>query len=214
MTTAWGPQSHCRPWAPATPWSPSSEVTPPTPTPGPLSPEARSEGSTRPSRTWRGWHSRSPEGPGRSYGNSTLPRCHGCCGGSRGSPACLEVPQGEEEPHLSTGPHGPPTSGLLAGGRPRQAGGGQDRGIASLVEEGCKSGQVGCPGRTGGEVGVHVPGPAPGLLVPPCSHGEWTQPPPQSRCPGKWGKCAGMRPAQEAAHQGSSPHSAGHRVPS
>lgn len=58
-----------------------------------VSPEARSGESTHPSRTWRGWHSRSPKGPGRSCGSSTPPRCHcpGCCGGSPGRLVCLRV---------------------------------------------------------------------------------------------------------------------------
>lgn len=98
---AWGVRGSPRAQELAEPWAPphpDSESWLPTPQrrPGAGLPEARSEGSTRPSRTWRGRRSRSPEGPGHSCGSNTLPRCHGCCGGSRGSPACLEVPQGNE----------------------------------------------------------------------------------------------------------------------
>lgn len=203
------------------PWSPSAKESPCSPRPGPLLPEARSEGSTRPSRTWRGWHSRSPEGPGHNCGNSILPRCHGCCGGSRGLPACLEVPQGEGEPHLSTGPHGPHArSWPLAGGHPGEGAGEEENqpvgvpaAAASLGGRGTeRAGGVPRKDRSGSR-GACAPGPAPGLLLPPCSRGRWTQPPGPT-AQGGGGKCAGVSPARGAARKGSSPHAGGHRVPS
>lgn len=177
------------------PWSPGSKATPLHPDTSPLSPEARSEGSTRPSRTWRGWRSRSPEGPGHSCGSSTLPRCHGCCGGSRGLPACLEVPQGEGEPHVSTGPHGPPRTGFWpvaapgagAGEEENHLVGGGPAGAASLVKEGGESGQAGCPGRTGVEACSRTsPWPLGASLL------AWKVDTASGcHCPGRWGKCAG-----------------------
>lgn len=194
------------------PWSPSAKESPCSPRPGPLLPEARSEGSTRPSRTWRGWHSRSPEGPGHNCGNSILPRCHGCCGGSRGLPACLEVPQGEGEPHLSTGPHGPHArSWPLAGGHPGEGAGEEENqpvgvpaAAASLGGRGTeRAGGVPRKDRSGSR-GACAPGPAPGLLLPPCSRGRWTQPPGPT-AQGGGGKCAGVSPARGGRPQGVQP---------
>ena len=135
-------------------------------------PEARSEGSTRPSRTWRGWRSRSPAGPGRSYGSSTLPRCHGC-GGSRGLPACLEVPQDQGEgtsaqgPRARTVPPAAPAPALQTGRPVTLRGQPASWPRAEEVRVGCTGAPRGRRGDSGGERVRACSGPAPGLLAPP-----------------------------------------------
>lgn len=159
-------------------------------------PEARSEGSTRPSRTWRGWRSRSPAGPGRSCGSSTLPRCHGC-GGSRGLPACLEVPQEEGKGTSAPAPQGAPQGSSSQPAAPALGTGCRSpcrdsrpwTGGKEESERGARRG----PRKERMDSGVSaLQDQPPGLSVPPSSYVKWARPP--GPPPGAVWKMHGARP--------------------